>query len=486
VSSLHGRVSRAMWLPLFPGVREEHVPIDTSPTRGTWKSWLEPDRWKQLYDRHFGSTVLTHNGDARMWDAVDDIDDGELWETHQTLKTQLIALARRRAVMQAEHRGEPASVVAALRRALSADALTIGFARRFATYKRANLVPRRSGSGGVTGQPATEAGAIRLRRESASARPSRQGDAPADRALDARPTIYRQDTLHRRLRHQHRPLARAGRRCLVEQPAAAVGSVRHQRTEGGPERRVNLSVLDGWWAEAYDRPERVWRSAAAKCIHPRWFTMRATLTRCGMCSPRKSCRSSTIAMPTVCHAPGLHASSARFVRWLALQRHRMVMDYVTRAYIPAAGGSSSSDTWNVVPSVHPSPRFDRSRLRSPHENRARDRRHHPRHGIVGLLQHNRIDLREAQHRSGRDELRASSRVSARIIIRSRRASPDAQKFFDQGMALVFGFNHEEATRSFQRAAELDPRAPMPHWGIAWSLGPNYNLDIDDPAREARV
>src|SRR5262245_27690887 len=57
---------------------------------------------------------------------------------------------------------------------------------------------------------------------------------------------------------------------------------------------------------------------------------------------------------------------------------------------------------------------------------------------------------------------------------------EAQKFFDQGMALVFGFNHEEATRSFQRAAELDPRAPMPHWGIAWSLGPNYNLDIDDP------
>jgi len=59
-------------------------------------------------------------------------------------------------------------------------------------------------------------------------------------------------------------------------------------------------------------------------------------------------------------------------------------------------------------------------------------------------------------------------------------NPDAQTFFDQGMALVFGFNHEEATRSFQRAAELDPRAPMPHWGIAWSLGPNYNLDIDDP------
>ncbi|MDH4065432.1 MAG: hypothetical protein OEW19_13620 [Acidobacteriota bacterium] len=58
-------------------------------------------------------------------------------------------------------------------------------------------------------------------------------------------------------------------------------------------------------------------------------------------------------------------------------------------------------------------------------------------------------------------------------------SPEAQQFFDQGIALVFGFNHEEAIRSFARAAELDPRAAMPHWGIAWALGPNYNLDIDD-------
>jgi len=60
------------------------------------------------------------------------------------------------------------------------------------------------------------------------------------------------------------------------------------------------------------------------------------------------------------------------------------------------------------------------------------------------------------------------------------SSAEAQRFFDQGFALVFGFNHEEAVRSFQRAAELDPKSPMPHWGIAWALGPNYNLDIDDP------
>src|SRR5919109_225190 len=58
-------------------------------------------------------------------------------------------------------------------------------------------------------------------------------------------------------------------------------------------------------------------------------------------------------------------------------------------------------------------------------------------------------------------------------------SPEAQLYFDQGFNLVFGFNHEEAVRAFKRAAELDPKAAMPHWGIAWALGPNYNLDVDD-------
>jgi tetratricopeptide (TPR) repeat protein len=54
------------------------------------------------------------------------------------------------------------------------------------------------------------------------------------------------------------------------------------------------------------------------------------------------------------------------------------------------------------------------------------------------------------------------------------SSPEAQKFFDQGLTLLYGFNHDEAIRSFERAAELDPSAPMPHWGISLALGMNYN------------
>ena len=64
----------------------------------------------------------------------------------------------------------------------------------------------------------------------------------------------------------------------------------------------------------------------------------------------------------------------------------------------------------------------------------------------------------------------------------RTSSAEAQRFFDQGMVLLFGFNHQEAIRSFERASQLDPQAAMPHWGIALALGPNINLDVD-PERE---
>ncbi len=70
--------------------------------------------------------------------------------------------------------------------------------------------------------------------------------------------------------------------------------------------------------------------------------------------------------------------------------------------------------------------------------------------------------------------------NVRHPIQTRNA--DAQRFFDQGLTFVYAFNHEEAIRSFRKAAELDPRSPMPLWGVALALGPNINLDVD-PARE---
>src|ERR671923_1107345 len=61
------------------------------------------------------------------------------------------------------------------------------------------------------------------------------------------------------------------------------------------------------------------------------------------------------------------------------------------------------------------------------------------------------------------------------------SNPQAQKFFDQGLRFIYAFNHDEAARSFRRAAELDPKLAMAYWGIAEAVGPNYN----DPASEDR-
>jgi len=58
------------------------------------------------------------------------------------------------------------------------------------------------------------------------------------------------------------------------------------------------------------------------------------------------------------------------------------------------------------------------------------------------------------------------------------SSTGAQQYFDQGLTFIYGFNHEEAARAFQEAAKLDPASPMPLWGVAFAVGPNYNLDVD--------
>ena len=65
------------------------------------------------------------------------------------------------------------------------------------------------------------------------------------------------------------------------------------------------------------------------------------------------------------------------------------------------------------------------------------------------------------------------------------SNPEAQRYFNQGLTLVYGFNHEEAIRSFEEAARLDPAAAMPHWGIALALGENINSPVD-PDRAARA
>jgi glycogen phosphorylase len=138
VSKLHGDVSQGLWKDVWAGVPVEEVPI-TSITNGVHtKTWMAPE-FSALYSRYLGDWEerLT---DADFWRGVIDIPDAELWETHQMLKLRLVEFVRERMRRRSERIGESPEAIRNINHILDPEVLTIGFARRFATYKRGALL----------------------------------------------------------------------------------------------------------------------------------------------------------------------------------------------------------------------------------------------------------------------------------------------------------------------------------------------------------
>src|SRR6202008_1194836 len=86
VSSLHGEVSRSMWARLYPGRSEDAVPIGHITNGVHVPTWLAPQMFR-LYDRHLGPGWHQHSSESKIWDGIENVDDGELWETHLNLKS---------------------------------------------------------------------------------------------------------------------------------------------------------------------------------------------------------------------------------------------------------------------------------------------------------------------------------------------------------------------------------------------------------------
>ena len=139
VSELHGNVSRKLWAGVWPDLPADEVPI-THITNGIHtSSWISYDL-AGLYDRYVGPDWQEQPPEASVWETVDQIPDTELWRTHERRRERLVAFARRRLRDQLTGRGAGVAELAAADEVFDAEALTIGFARRFATYKRANLI----------------------------------------------------------------------------------------------------------------------------------------------------------------------------------------------------------------------------------------------------------------------------------------------------------------------------------------------------------
>jgi starch phosphorylase len=247
VSALHGRSTRKSWQVLWPHHREDEVPVGHITNGVHVRTWLAP-AMQDLYAKYMGADWRDHLADPRMWARIDSVPDAELWETHRVLKAALVRFVRRRVSEQRRRNDYPEELVAAAKDALDPEALTIGFARRFATYKRASLIFHDM---------------ARLKRLiTNSSRPLQiagQGPSGSSRQevlREVREAAFDADLKNRVVFIEDYDI-NVGRHLVqgvdvAEQPAPPPGGERHQRPEAVAERRPQLLGAGRLVAEAYD------------------------------------------------------------------------------------------------------------------------------------------------------------------------------------------------------------------------------------------
>jgi starch phosphorylase len=340
VSALHGEVSRAMWSGLYPGKPEDSVPIRHITNGVHVPTWLAPQMFR-LYDRHLGTGWQEHGGEAQIWEGIEDIDDGELWETHLSLKSRLLEFVRLRAVEQAERRGESAKTLQSLGRLLSPDALTIGFARRFATYKRANLILK------DIERLALMVNDPKRPVQFVFAGKAHPRDDPGKRVLQQIAELMRDKQFANKFVFIEDYDINVGRHFVQgvdvwlnnpRRPLEASGTSGQKVVLNGG---LNLSVLDGWWAEAYDGLNGfaigTGRTHTDMDVHD---------TRDGQ-DLYRVLQEEVIPLYYQRDRDGLPRGwitrMKRTIRTLGwrFNADRMVMDYTRKCYLPAAGGTSS-------------------------------------------------------------------------------------------------------------------------------------------------
>jgi len=340
VSALHGEVSRAMWTGLFQGKPEDEVPIGHITNGVHVPSWLAPQMFR-LYDRHLGTGWHQHSSEAKIWEGIENVDDGELWETHLILKSLLIEFVRRRAVRQAELRGEGPEVLQRLARVLTPDALTIGFARRFATYKRANLILTDIESlAAIVNDPKRPVQFV----FAGKAHPL---DEPAKKILQHVAQLMRDPKFSDKFVFVEDYDINVGRHLVQgvdvwlnnpRRPLEASGTSGQKVVLNGG---LNLSVPDGWWAEACDGMNGfaigTGRTHSNMSVHD---------MRDGE-DLLRTLREEVIPLYYQRDRDGLPRGwikrMKRTIRTLGwrFNADRMVMDYTLKCYVPAAGGTSS-------------------------------------------------------------------------------------------------------------------------------------------------
>ena len=257
VSERHGRVARHMWQDLWPETPSEEVPI-ISVTNGIHAlSWISTDM-RSLLLRYLGPSWADRPEEHTVWQRVDRIPDDELWRTHERRRERLVTVARDRVARQVEQRGGTGQEVADAREVLDPEALTIGFARRFATYKRALLLfadPERLSR--ILNDPNRPVQIV----FAGKAHPK---DNPAKDLIRGLVHLSRREDLRRRvlfLEDYDMALARylvQGTDVWLNTPRVGKEASGTSGMKASANGVLHMSTYDGWWCEAYT-PQVGWR-----------------------------------------------------------------------------------------------------------------------------------------------------------------------------------------------------------------------------------
>ena len=256
VSVLHGKVSRSLWKSIWPDIPVDNVPIGSVTNGIHTRSWLSHDM-ADLLDRYFGPRFLQDPMDFSVWKRAEHIPDVELWRTHERRRERLVWFTRKRLRQQAERRGASPHVLQEADQVLDPEALTIGFARRFAEYKRGTLLLR---------DPE------RLRKIlNAPGRPVQLILAGKAHPMDNSGKQLIKDLFHFVRNDGFRPkivfiedydinVARylvQGADVWLNTPRRPLEASGTSGMKAACNGVLNLSTLDGWWCEGYD-PEVGW------------------------------------------------------------------------------------------------------------------------------------------------------------------------------------------------------------------------------------
>jgi starch phosphorylase len=340
VSSLHGVVSRRMWASLWPWQGEEEIPIGHITNGVHVSTWLAA-QMRVLYDRFLPPYWELSTGEPETWSGFERAEPGELWETHQSLKNQLIGFARRRLESQVRRHNASDEEIAAAANVLDPNVLLIGFARRFAQYKRTDLILREFDRLAELVNDKNRpvqfifAGKAHPRDDIGKAILQRVWRATQDPQLKGR-FVFLEDYDINLARH------------LVQGVDVWLNNPRRPLEASGTSGQkvvlngvLNLSILDGWWAEAYDGSNGfaigTGRTHVDDAVqdHRDWQNLFKTL------------HEEVLPMYYQRDADDLPQQwiqrvkrSVRTLGW-RFNSDRMVMDYVNHCYVPAAGGLSS-------------------------------------------------------------------------------------------------------------------------------------------------